>query len=70
MKLIGEEPSIDQPGKAYLRDKPVNVSALLAQRQEACIPGRNGQDLTAASPEDALQQFTCDGVIFNDKNSS
>jgi hypothetical protein len=70
MILIGEEPSIDKPGKAHSRYEPINLRALLAERQEACVSSRNGKDLTAASPKDPLQQLTCDGVILDNKNGS
>jgi hypothetical protein len=31
MELIGQKPPIDKPGKAYLRYKPINLSALLTK---------------------------------------
>jgi hypothetical protein len=68
--FIGEEPAIYQPGKPHLRHKPIDVGLLLTKRQEPGIASRNSQDLTACSPEDALQQLTCDGIILDDKNGS
>ena len=70
MVLIGKEPSVHQSGKAHSRHKPINLGALLTERKETCVSSRNGEDLTAGSPENPLQQLTCDGVILDDKNGS